>query len=577
MTPNIGSREGCCPTAGKPRRALTFGAMALACALLAGCSAEYYRKSADNEVYKILAQKQKRALGADGEFTIEPSTADPLEGLPRRYQPLVLEAAQPGAPPPAAAANPPAIISLDKAIEIAIRNSSDYQSNKETVYLSALSLTLERFKWTPQFTALLTGKYNRADRDESYTGSSQFGVSQLLATGGTLTADLTTNLLQYTTGDPRTSAASLLTANFTQPLWRGAGQAIAQESLTQAERDVIYAVRTFARYHRTFAVSVATNYYRLLEQRSVAQNQYANYTSSIQSRQRAEKLAEASKLPPFQVDQTRQAELSAKVGWLSAQENYRSSLDQLKIQLGLRADANVDVDTNELTKLEAAGIVHPQLTSGNAVKQALALRLDLINQRDAVADAVRQVAVAANGLGPDISLVAAASVPSPSAENRPTNLRFEQGTYSVGANVNLPLVRTAQRNTYRQALISLDQSQRSLILLEDNIKLQVRDEWRTLQERKESYEIQRESVTLAERRVASTALLLDAGRSTARDLLDAQASLLSAKNDLIAALVDHTVARLGLWRDVETLLVTPEGSLEEHADAAEPATDKPVR
>jgi outer membrane protein TolC len=551
--------------------------MALVCALLAGCTAAYYRKSADKEVYGIVALKEKKALGDARGFTIEPSTADPLEGLPRRFQPLVKENAEPGAPKPAAAANPPAIISLDKAVEMAIRNSTDYQSNKEGVYLSALTLTLERSQWSPQFTALLTGDYNRADRDEYYTGSSQFGVSQLLATGGTLTADLTTNLLRYTTGDPRTSAVSLLTANFTQPLWRGAGQAIAQENLTQAERNVIYSVRSFARYHRTFAVSVATSYYQLLQQRSVVQNQYANYQESVKSRQQSEKLAEAGKLPPFQVDQTLQAELSAKDAWLSAEESYRSSLDQLKIQLGLRADANVDVDEAELTKLVAVGIVNPKLTAESAVKQALALRLDLMNQRDAVADAARKVDVAANGLGPDVSLVATASVPSSSVENRPQMLRFEQGTYNAGFNINLPLIRTAERNTYRQALISLDQARRSFTSLADSIKFQVRDEWRTLQERKDSYEIQREGVALAEHRVAGTALLLDAGRATARDLLDAQASLLSAQNALIGALVDHTVARLQLWRDVETLLVTPEGSLEEHADAGNAPADPPAR
>ena len=577
MNSNIGGDQRLGLFARNLRQALTFSAMALVCALLAGCSAEYYRKSADKEVYRIVAVKQKRALGADKGFTIEPSTGDPLEGLPRRFQPLVQENAAAPVPKPAAAANPPAVISLDKAVEIAIRNSNDYQTNKEGVYLSALSLTLERSRWTPQFSELLTGQYNRADRDEYYTGSSQFGVSELLATGGMLTADLTTNLLRYTTGDPRASAISLLTANFTQPLWRGAGQAVAQESLTQAERNVIYSVRSFARYHRTFAVSVATNYYRLLEQRSVVQNQYANYVSSVRSRQQSEKLAEASKMPPAQVDQTRQAELQAKDSWLSAEESYHSSLDQFKIQLGLRADANVDVDTDELTKLVSVGIIAPKLTAENAVKQALALRLDLLNQRDATADAARQVNVAANGLGPDVSLVAAASVPSSSVENRPTTLRFEQATYSAGFNVSLPLYRTAERNTYRQALISLDQARRSLILLEDNIKSQVRDEWRTLQERKESYEIQRAGVALAEHRVTGTVLLLDAGRATARDLLDAQASLLSAQNALIAALVDHTVARLQLWRDVETLLVTPEGSLEEHADAGHAATDPPAR
>ena len=166
MNSNIGGHERLCPFARSLRQALTFGAMALVCALLAGCTAEYYRKSADKEVYRIVAAKQKRALGAADEFTIEPGTGDPLEGLPHRFQPLVKESPDAPVPKLPAGASPPAIISLDKAIEIAIRNSNDYQSNKENVYLSALSLTLERFQWTPQFSELLTGQYNRANRDE---------------------------------------------------------------------------------------------------------------------------------------------------------------------------------------------------------------------------------------------------------------------------------------------------------------------------------------------------------------------------------------------------------------------------
>jgi outer membrane protein TolC len=543
------------------------------------------------EVYKILSVKHRQTLGqpldGDTTFTVEQTPYDPLEGLPRKVQPLIKETAAPGAPEgarsgeaaplPAAAKEPSAIISLPKAVEIAFRNSRDYQSAKETMYLSALALTLERFRWSPQFTELLTGQVNRANRDESWTGSSSFGVSQLLATGGTLTASLASELVSFTTGAPRTSGTSVLAANLIQPLWRGAGARIAQESLTQAERNVIYAIRTFARFHRTFAVSVATSYYQLLEQRSIVKNQWASYQISITSRVKTEKLAQAGRVPEFQVDQTRQQELSDQDAYISATETYGDTLDQFKLTLGLRTDANVDVDEDELTKLVAAGIIHPRLSMEQALKQALALRLDLMNQRDETADAARQVDVAADGLGPDVSLVASASVPTPANQNRPYIMRFEQGTYNAGLDVNLPLTRKAERNTYRQALISLEQARRAESLLQDNIRLQVRREWNTLQERKQSYEIQVMSVRLAERRVASTSLLLEAGRVTANDLLLAQSSLLSARNALITALVDHTVARLQLWRDVETLLVTSEGSLEESIHVGTPATEAPVQ
>jgi len=57
--------------------------------LLAGCGSKHYRASADKEVYRILAHKQKAALDSDAPFSIEPDAWDPLEELPRRAQPLL--------------------------------------------------------------------------------------------------------------------------------------------------------------------------------------------------------------------------------------------------------------------------------------------------------------------------------------------------------------------------------------------------------------------------------------------------------------------------------------------------------
>ena len=53
------------------------------------------------------------------------------------------------------------IISLRQAVEIAIQNSRAYQSQKETLYLSALALTLERHLWSPTFTSLMSGGAQR--------------------------------------------------------------------------------------------------------------------------------------------------------------------------------------------------------------------------------------------------------------------------------------------------------------------------------------------------------------------------------------------------------------------------------
>lgn len=545
------------------KRAARIGGGCLAglflAATLGGCSTKWYRESADREVYGIVDQKEQVVLGESTKFTIDPATVDILGTLRQQRQPLAGETEQeaPGMP----ATEAPRVLTLRDSLMIGMHQSRDYQNRKEDVYLTALDLTLERDRWTPRFFGLLSGGYSYADGNEAWVGDTEFGVTQLLATGAAVSMSISTEFIRHITGSPDASAVSFLSASIIQPLWRGAGIRVAQENLRQSERDVIYAVRSFARYNRTFAVDIASSYYRLLLQRAVVGNEWQNFRQLVQSRQRAEMLAQAGRRPEFEVDQAKQDELTAQDRWIRAVQSYRQSLDQFKIKLSLPTDANVDVDEAELAQLTQQGILHPGITAEKAIEQALALRLDLQTAEDQVVDAGRRVYVAENGLGADVDLVFTAGTPSETG--KPLKFRFERGAYGAGFDVALPLERTAERNTYRTALIQYDRALRNAEDFVDNVKLEVRQAWRRLQEARESYEIQVRSLALAERRVESTTLLLQAGRATTRDLLESQAAVLSARNAVVQRLVDHTVTRLELWRDIGTLGVGPEGRIEE--------------
>jgi len=523
--------------------------------LMTGCSAAHYKRSADKEVYSILSHKKKAALNDETPFTIEQAPADYLRTLPHRYQPII--------PPAEGGESPsgpkPAIISLSDALAIGLRNSREYQRRKEQVYLAALDLTRERDRFSPTLTALLSGEYRRTDTDESWAGDTTFGISQLLATGAEISLTLTSSLLRYTTGAPRESAASSLAFELIQPLWRGAGQRIAQENLTQAERNVVYELRSFARFHKTFAVSIVREYYQILQQRAVVRNQWNNYRQLMMARDRAESLAEAGRRPAFEVDQARQDELRARDRYIRAVQRYEQLLDGFKRTLALPPDVSIDVDESDLKRLMTEGIHHPDIRLDDAIRQALALRLDVMNADDAVSDAERKVRVAKNGLGPDVDLVLSATAPT--EETQPARFRFSKTSYSAGLDVSLPVERTAERNTYRRTLIELERARRAADDLRDQVRLQVRQAWRNLQEARDSYEIQRRSLELAQRRVESIPDLIEGGRATTRDLLESQAALLEAQNALAQVLVDHLIARLELWRDVETLTVGPEGEM----------------
>ena len=145
-------------------------------------------------------------------------------------------------------------------------------------------------------------------------------------------------------------------------------------------------------------------------------------------------------------------------------------------------------------------------------------------------------------------------------------MRFDRGNYAALLNLDLPIERTRERNEYRNSLIDLDRATRNVQSLEDQIKLSIRSELRTLLESRESLKTQ--AVVVAEKRVRSTKLFLEAGRIEIRDLLDAQDSLLSAQNSLTQAVVNYRIAELELQRDLGLLNVNEKGLWREFSPEA---------
>ncbi|MHC4582259.1 MAG: TolC family protein, partial [Planctomycetota bacterium] len=136
---------------------------------------------------------------------------------------------------------------------------------------------------------------------------------------------------------------------------------------------------------------------------------------------------------------------------------------------------------------------------------------------------------------------------------------FDEGRYGSLLTLDLPIERTAERNAYRRSWIDLERATRSVQSLEDQIKLSIRDQLRTLLESRESLKIQAQSVMVAEKRVRMSTVVLEAGRIQILDLLDAQDDLLSAQNRLTAAIINYRTAELDLQKDMGLLQVDANG------------------
>jgi len=205
---------------------------------LAGCTANYYRKSADRAAYGAIVAKTPQVRNMDNHFTLEHTNSVSLAAF-------------------AISTNAPdylgeggkredgaRILRLDDALDVAVHHSRDYQNHKEQLYLSALSLALERHQFAPIFsargdatvsggavpvTAIVTNLAGLATtnvfftEDRNISGSGSINASWLIADVGRISAAFTSDFLRFITGDPRVAESSALTATFVSPLIRDAG------------------------------------------------------------------------------------------------------------------------------------------------------------------------------------------------------------------------------------------------------------------------------------------------------------------------------------------------------------------
>ncbi|QJW95869.1 TolC family protein [Frigoriglobus tundricola] len=354
---------------------------------VAGCSRAHYRKSADRETYPILAANESLAPGYDiGRLRLEPA---PVSRLADPFNPD-----RPPKPPddPAAAVlmnhpykfrgyshwgrdgytnaieapdweralplGPDGVLKLDtrSAAEIALVNSREYQTNLETVYEAALALTLNRFEfdlhWLGQNATTYThfGTGGVPTETNTLTSTTTAGFTRNLAAGGQLTAEFINNLTYQYTGGTGQFGSSIL-VGLTQPLIRGFGRQVRLEELTQAERNVLYAVRTYARFRKSFYVGVTAGtggYLGLLLQLQQLRNAESILKQQEETYRLYSELFRGGRASVVDVDVIYQGLQGSRLAVLNAKLSLENGLDAYKLQLGMPPRLPVELDDGPL-------------------------------------------------------------------------------------------------------------------------------------------------------------------------------------------------------------------------------------
>jgi outer membrane protein TolC len=160
---------------------------------------------------------------------------------------------------------PPYLLKLEQAVELGLVNSREYQDRREDLYLTALPVTLERFSFAAQFFAAgqaireWAGRQTPEGHQDNWTLNSNAGFAKLFPTGALLLFNFANQTIINMSGPLRGDARSQSSINLDliQPLLRGGGRAVTLEPLTQSERNLLYEIRTYARFRKEFYVAIA--------------------------------------------------------------------------------------------------------------------------------------------------------------------------------------------------------------------------------------------------------------------------------------------------------------------------------
>lgn len=432
----------------KTMNVILLMAIAASSLTIAGCHRGYYRRQADAEVKRLISEKtlDPRWSSVDGNIEIDAKSRmhDPFS---QDHPPIPLDDAashqlmhnvdgKPGYPhwhangDTDAIENPlwmsylpmnekgQVVLSLDRAYQLALLHSPDLQAQQETLYQSALDVSVERFGFDSQlfagYNSFITTQGRLAPGGSQSTLSNALGANsqginlrRLGITGTNFAVGLANTILFNFAGNNTQTANSLLDFSIIQPLLRGAGRERILESLTQAERTLLANVRQLERFKRGFYLQVAMGrnpgagvqlggnflnapgnanqfaggFFGLLEDQQRIRNLEFNIRQLETVLRQFSEFYNAGRLEAVDFKRVESSFYQQQRALLAAKVGYQTSLDNFKLQLGLPPDLPVVVQDEFLNQFELiSDEVNGRLNSAGDLRNQAGTGLSLLDE-----------------------------------------------------------------------------------------------------------------------------------------------------------------------------------------------------
>lgn len=227
----------------------------------------------------------------------------------------------------------------------------------------------------------------------------------------------------------------------------------------------------------------------------------------------------------------------AETSRTQAVEAYQDVKDRLKSTLSIPLE-------QEVALIAPAPVDRPAMTSDEAVRIALAGRMELLQAEADIREAERKASIMKHNILPELNLVF--DYTDRWAMNNANYGRInDTGYWGLRLESSTDLFRTAEKVAYQQGLLNLQSAKVSLETKKDEIRRQVRVQVTALKELQERIALRKEQITQAEGKLALAQVKFSYGFTDNFDLIEAETERQNAKGNLLSAETDMNV---GIFR-----------------------------
>jgi outer membrane protein len=378
------------------------------------------------------------------------------------------------------------------------------------------------------------------------------GISQLLATGGTVGASLNNNWNSNNSGIGIINDyfQSNLTLNFTQPLLKSFGRETTELNISLARLGKEGSLDQFKTKLMSVISQVRNQYYLLYSARENLKVKKVSLDLAETILNNTRTQVKAGVLPAMEI-------LNAEFGVATQQKNVidaerilKDQVDALRLLLQMH-------EVTDIVPTETPYMDTFQVDENEAIKRALAERPDLQQLRVTVNANELQARVARNQTLPDLSLTGSAVLTG--LDNRyHRDMEYvgsgQYPVFTVGLQLTYPIGNYAAENTYIKSKLLVEQGKTQVKSLEESISKDVRTAVRAVYSNYKQLEVTNRGRAYAEEVVQAYIKKQKVGLATTKDVLDVLNNQVAAEGNQILAVAEYNNAITNLWATTGELL-----------------------